>query len=191
MFTMTSLFSGYGHVYPNTELGRGLCIVCALLGIPLTLIFLGAVGDKMIHVALRIGRLKWSSRSEGLNKLINAAVIVLTGMVVMFLLPSVVFHLVEDWSYGRALYYSFITLSTIGFGDDVAGQSVEFFSSIVSSCCCCSHYDVMNECLSSGCHDNDGVTMAVRVGNYQFCDMSAFAMKLIKWLFYGKFIYKL
>nr|XP_053630495.1 potassium channel subfamily K member 10-like [Cherax quadricarinatus] len=44
------------------------------------------------------------------------------GMVVFLLVPSAVFAYVEeDWDYLDALYFSFITLTTIGFGDQVAG----------------------------------------------------------------------
>lgn len=38
-------------------------------------------------------------------------------------LPSLALSKLEDWSYEDALYYTFITLSTIGFGDLVAGET--------------------------------------------------------------------
>lgn len=38
-------------------------------------------------------------------------------------LPSLALSKLEDWSYEDALYYTFITLSTIGFGDLVAGEA--------------------------------------------------------------------
>merc|ERR1719182_1277975 len=36
---------------------------------------------------------------------------------VFLLLGSLVFHLLEGWTYLEALYFSFTTLTTIGFGD--------------------------------------------------------------------------
>ena len=43
--------------------------------------------------------------------------------VVYVFLPSVIFTLVEeDWSYVDAVYYSFVSLTTVGFGDFVAGK---------------------------------------------------------------------
>ena len=40
------------------------------------------------------------------------------GLFVAFLLiGSLVFHLLEGWTYLEALYFSFTTLTTIGFGD--------------------------------------------------------------------------
>lgn len=45
----------------------------------------------------------------------------LPGLVCFLLLPSIVFMLYEGWSYEISVYYAFVTLSTIGFGDYVAG----------------------------------------------------------------------
>lgn len=38
-------------------------------------------------------------------------------------LPPFVFMSQEGWSYVEGLYFSFVTLTTIGFGDLVAGKS--------------------------------------------------------------------
>jgi Ion channel len=43
------------------------------------------------------------------------------GLALFILLPGVVFALAEGWSYEEAVYYAFVTLATIGFGDYVAG----------------------------------------------------------------------
>ena len=42
--------------------------------------------------------------------------------VVFLVLPAVVFAYIEDWSFLEGFYYCFVTLSTIGFGDYVAGS---------------------------------------------------------------------
>lgn len=39
------------------------------------------------------------------------------------MIPPFVFMVTEEWNYIQGLYYSFITISTIGFGDFVAGES--------------------------------------------------------------------
>ena len=39
------------------------------------------------------------------------------------LVASILFSLMEKWSYADALYYTFITLTTIGLGDYVPGKS--------------------------------------------------------------------
>lgn len=41
------------------------------------------------------------------------------GIVIFLFLPSLIFSYFEDWPYSVAVYYSFVTLSTIGFGDFV------------------------------------------------------------------------
>lgn len=42
------------------------------------------------------------------------------GIIFFIFLPSVLFTYFEDWPYTTSIYYSFVTLTTIGFGDYVA-----------------------------------------------------------------------
>jgi len=47
------------------------------------------------------------------------------GFIVFMILPAVVFWYIEDgWTYLDSLYFSFVTLTTVGFGDYVAGKLV-------------------------------------------------------------------
>jgi hypothetical protein len=46
----------------------------------------------------------------------------------MIFIPSGIFYATEDWTYGQSIYYCFVTLTTVGFGDFVpaiAGSSRE------------------------------------------------------------------
>ena len=45
-----------------------------------------------------------------------------TGILVFLCLPSLFFQITEGWSYSEGIYFAFITLSTIGFGDYVVGK---------------------------------------------------------------------
>ena len=46
------------------------------------------------------------------------------GIAFFIMLPSVAFfHLEDKWTFVDCIYFSFITLSTVGFGDLVAGTS--------------------------------------------------------------------
>ena len=46
------------------------------------------------------------------------------GHIVFIFIPSIILcHIECDWSYLDAVYFAFITLTTIGFGDFVAGNS--------------------------------------------------------------------
>lgn len=43
-------------------------------------------------------------------------------------MPACLFVLFEGWDYALAVYYAFVTLTTIGFGDYVAGNLfLQFF----------------------------------------------------------------
>ena len=44
------------------------------------------------------------------------------GFVMFIFFPAVLFCYFENWSYEKSVYYAFVTLTTIGFGDLVAGS---------------------------------------------------------------------
>ncbi|KAF0302652.1 Open rectifier potassium channel protein 1 [Amphibalanus amphitrite] len=44
----------------------------------------------------------------------------LFGLLLFVLVPAVAFSWLENWNYREAVYYAFVTLSTIGFGDYTA-----------------------------------------------------------------------
>lgn len=50
------------------------------------------------------------------------AIFLLWGLLVHLVLPPFVFMSQEGWTYIEGLYFSFVTLTTIGFGDLVAGK---------------------------------------------------------------------
>ena len=50
------------------------------------------------------------------------ALYLLVGFVLFVFAPAIVFSWLEDWNYREAVYYAFITLSTVGFGDYTAGE---------------------------------------------------------------------
>lgn len=47
------------------------------------------------------------------------AMFLVPGIAFFIFLPSCLFTYFEDWPYVRSVYYSFVTLTTIGFGDFV------------------------------------------------------------------------
>ena len=48
-----------------------------------------------------------------------------TGLLIFILLPPLIFTHTEGWTYEEGLYFAFISLSTIGFGDYVIGKSTD------------------------------------------------------------------
>jgi hypothetical protein len=115
VFFLTQLTAtiGYGNTACATTLGKMLTVVFLIVGMPLMgyVIFTTAVLDQYLTRKL--------SKSMGIsidsdNKQI-AMLLVL--FAVFLLLGSLVFHVLEGWTYLEALYFSFTTLTTIGFGD--------------------------------------------------------------------------
>uniref|UniRef100_A0A8B9IWA3 Potassium channel domain-containing protein n=1 Tax=Amazona collaria TaxID=241587 RepID=A0A8B9IWA3_9PSIT len=101
---------GYGTLRPKTAGGQIFCVFFALFGIPLNIVFLHRVGTS-------------SSRAHLLKiKFLTLLFFLAMGILVFLCLPSVFFQKTEGWSYSEGIYFAFITLSTIGFGDYVVGK---------------------------------------------------------------------
>ncbi|XP_074945236.1 potassium channel subfamily K member 17 isoform X2 [Phalacrocorax aristotelis] len=115
---------GYGNLSPSTVAGRIFCILFALFGIPLNLVLLNEIGQLMLlgtqHCAHRLEEVFHGQKKASL--LIKTCALV-TGLLLFLLLPPLLFSNKEGWSYEEGFYYSFITLSTIGFGDYVIGMN--------------------------------------------------------------------
>ncbi|XP_014638231.1 PREDICTED: potassium channel subfamily K member 17 [Ceratotherium simum simum] len=113
---------GYGNLSPQKMAARLLCIIFALVGIPLNLVVLNRPGCLMQqgvhHCARRLGgawqgpaKARWLAGSSAL----------LSGLLVFLLLPPLLFSHGEGWSHVEGFYFAFVTLSTVGFGDYVIG----------------------------------------------------------------------
>lgn len=115
---------GYGNQSPVTSGGRIFVIIFALLGIPLTGVMLVGIGEKQKYVVKLVQSKNCTKykRAESFIKhiLLNALIVGL-----LTLIPAYIFHIVEGWTFEEAVYYSFITLLTIGFGDYVAGTKTD------------------------------------------------------------------
>ncbi|XP_068725201.1 two pore potassium channel protein sup-9-like [Montipora capricornis] len=122
---------GFGHMAPSTFAGRLFCIFYALLGIPLCLLTLKAMGERINRLLENLFILissKSQLRQEKRTKI--KVLLASTGLVLVFLLIGGLLYLSEDWSYFDAVYYCFIALCTIGFGDMVPRKSEDLTSGI-------------------------------------------------------------
>ncbi|XP_061405635.1 potassium channel subfamily K member 17-like [Lethenteron reissneri] len=115
---------GYGNLSPATVGGKVFCIIFATFGIPLNVVVLNKVGQVILR------GLDWIAevlRKKGLKKssirLLTTMAFVGLGFMIFVLFPAVIFMAVEGWSYTESYYFSFVTLSTIGFGDYVVGSN--------------------------------------------------------------------
>lgn len=57
----------------------------------------------------------------------------LSGLLFFMLLPPLLFSHTEGCSYGESFYFIFVTLSTVGFGDDMNGWGGERLGAVNSS----------------------------------------------------------
>ncbi|KAG8229970.1 hypothetical protein J437_LFUL008543 [Ladona fulva] len=123
-FTVVSSI-GYGNLAPTCMLGRILCIIYALIGIPMNGILLASLGEFFSKTFLRAHHRYKEQRYESRVALITDIILYLIpGFILFIFLPAGLFVVFEGWPYDVAVYYAFVTLTTVGFGDYVAGQTV-------------------------------------------------------------------
>ncbi|XP_018550605.1 potassium channel subfamily K member 17 [Lates calcarifer] len=117
-------FAGYGNMSPSSTAGQIFCVFFALFGIPLNMVVLNRVGKYMLVIERNISDfLEGKTRRRTCTRFFVHLVSYLSGAALFFIVPMIVFQLQEGWTYSQAIYYCFITLSTIGFGDFVADSN--------------------------------------------------------------------
>lgn len=113
---------GYGNIAPKTSVGRVFCIFYGLFGVPLCLTWISELGKFFGGRAKHLGQFL-TKRGLSLRKaqFTCTAIFIVWGVLVHLVIPPFVFMSQEGWTYVEGLYFSFVTLTTIGFGDLVAG----------------------------------------------------------------------
>ncbi|XP_075977013.1 open rectifier K[+] channel 1 [Anticarsia gemmatalis] len=122
---------GYGNLAPTTHLGRILMIFYGLFGIPINGILLANLGEYFGMQLISVYR-KYKKRNEkrahnlgyhftNLGMLGQIFLYLVPGFLFFIFLPACIFVVFEGWDYVASIYYAFVTLTTIGFGDLVAG----------------------------------------------------------------------
>lgn len=118
-------FAGYGWITPQTPPGQILSICVSLVGIPITLLTLKSVGKLIAKYINRIVT-KFEKRifkiSEPKHMNTKSAVILVAIMTLLIVINGLLVMHLLNWSLIEAVYYWFITFSTIGFGDYVLRQ---------------------------------------------------------------------
>ncbi|XDA78534.1 hypothetical protein R6Z07F_008628 [Ovis aries] len=109
---------GYGTIFPKTSGGQMFCVVFATVGIPLTIMLFKYI---FILVYLPFEKFGIYLQHKGLNEknvyLWKNLFFAATGSLFFLVLPPFLFMSLENWSYIEGIYYSFNTISAIGFGD--------------------------------------------------------------------------
>uniref|UniRef100_A0A914HY25 Two pore potassium channel protein sup-9 n=1 Tax=Globodera rostochiensis TaxID=31243 RepID=A0A914HY25_GLORO len=114
---------GYGHSCPVTLGGKVFCMFYALAGIPLGLVMFQSIGERLnTFCSILLKRLKLLLRRPPLVSPMDLIVVCSLLSTACIATGAWVFSRYENWSYFDSVYYCFITLVTIGFGDFVALQ---------------------------------------------------------------------
>ena len=123
-----SLCIGYGHVVPLTPAGKSFCILYAALGIPFTLVFLSACVQRLLEPTFRILAWLMSAKLGRLSplgvRLIHLSILAFCFGLLFVVVPTFIFTTVEpSWEWLDGIYFVFISLTTIGLGDYIPGDS--------------------------------------------------------------------
>lgn len=106
------------------------CIFYSIVGIPLTLILFTSITDRLLVrsnslLNFLVERCAFQC-SELKIKLSYVCVLMLLLSVIFIFIPAYILSTIEPgWSYLDSLYFCFISITTIGLGDYIPGESVQ------------------------------------------------------------------
>ncbi|CAD5221909.1 unnamed protein product [Bursaphelenchus xylophilus] len=147
-FTTTLLTTiGYGNQAPVTTHGRLICIFYALFGVPLILITVADIGKFLSENIIWLYTLYTDKRKKndyrmqsevedeekkelaqlGLEHYITIPIMLIATILLGYMMVgAILLARWEKWSFFEGFYFSFITMTTVGFGDIVPLKQ-EFF----------------------------------------------------------------
>ena len=105
-----------------------MCIVVSLIGIPITMLTLKSAGELIAEIANTIVtrfEKKILKNVEPKRVKTKSAVILFSFMVLLIVGNGLLVMTLYDWTFVQGVYYWFVTLSTIGFGDYVIRGKIE------------------------------------------------------------------
>ena len=111
--TVVLALIGYGHAIPHTKAGRAVTIAYALIGIPMWLIMIQSVGERLnslITFVLKHVKRRLKQRREPQITAMELLTCEALLTALTLITGSVVFHHYEKWPYLDAFYYCFFTL---------------------------------------------------------------------------------
>ena len=134
---------GYGHAVPLTTWGKAFAIVYVVIGVPLTMILFDSIVERlecMVVGSMHSSRRK-SSRRDYSGSVVGAeralywkcAGVFFVLVVFVYLVPAAILskYTEPDWTFFDAIYFCFVSISTIGFGKclrcDFSSQSSTLF----------------------------------------------------------------
>lgn len=144
-FTFTLLTTiGYGYLAPSTYYGKLFCVFYIIIGVPFTYLILYAISERIENLINRnkspnVNRVShlldendysnYYRTRKCRNKIYLKCVCVGFGLILfVYVLPSILFSNIMEypqWSFLDALYFCYISISTIGFGDFIPGRGYD------------------------------------------------------------------
>ncbi|GFT29741.1 potassium channel subfamily K member 16 [Nephila pilipes] len=118
------LFLGYGDISPVTVYGQMVCILYGVIGIPINILFYKILGSSYADAYQGTRELVGGDKKSKLRGYAGCMIFYVLCIFVFFLIPASIFMLTDNWTFLEGVYYSFITLATIGLGDYVSGQTI-------------------------------------------------------------------
>lgn len=118
LFAYTTITTiGYGNVYPTSQTGKIGCMLYCVVGIPLIFLVLSNNGQFL-------GEAFWILRNSFSNKKVSPASkelpLWMTGLLLVLhsLIGGLIFSFwIDQMRFVPAVYFSFISIATIGYGD--------------------------------------------------------------------------
>ncbi len=99
-------------------------MIYAIIGIPIGLVMFNSIGERFNYFASmiinKVRKIIKAKQEETTETDLICVGLLLSGIV--FTTGAAGFSYYEGWTYYHSMYYCFITLTTIGFGDFVALQ---------------------------------------------------------------------
>ncbi|XP_028285351.1 potassium channel, subfamily K, member 7 [Parambassis ranga] len=122
--TLTTM--GSDSYTPKSDEAKLFCIFYCTFGIPLTLFLLTLLSSLLLpvvtHAPVRHLHTYWGFPHNH-AVLIHALFLSVVVVALLFLLPALLVSAVEpDWSYLDALFFCFVTMSTVGQGESSLGR---------------------------------------------------------------------
>ena len=111
--TVVLALVGYGHAIPYTKAGRAVTIAYALIGIPMWLIMIQSVGERLNSlITFVLKRIKRHFKRKREPQVTAMELLTCEALLTALTLAtgSYVFHRYEDWRYFDAFYYCLLTL---------------------------------------------------------------------------------
>lgn len=114
-------------MYPKSTGGKVFFMIYAAIGIPIFFYVICRIimQQRAITIAIHtkilqvLNKESTSTRAKNLTRLL---MVFLTGFVILVLMCSAIFSHVEGWTYFQAIYFTYSTITTIGFGDLYPGK---------------------------------------------------------------------